>query len=316
MMKTFLLSAAVLLVFASISALIFIYRIFAEVFGIPKEKKSIENYLFKNKAEDEILIKKLSAARTFYDRHYDEVHITSKDGLKLYARIYEGTRKDIVILLMHGYRSGGIKDFAGIAPYLTEKGFTVVMPDQRGHGKSEGRFLSFGIKERFDVAEWNNFIRSRFGNDVKTVLFGVSMGAATVLASSELMVGTNVIGIISDCSYTDPNEIILHVASAKGLSTSFFCPIIRLAAKLFGNFSLNEASPIKALKSSMFPILFIHGKSDDFVPFQMGQRLFDSYNGKKYFFAVEKATHATSYFYDPEGYRQALDEFFSSISII
>lgn len=212
---------------------------------------------------------------------------------------------------MHGYKSGGVKDFAGIASYLIQNGFTVVMPDQRGHGKSKGYHLSFGIKESFDVKKWVDYIISRFGADTKIILYGVSMGAATVLTSAGLSLCDNVVGIISDCSYSSPVEIISKASAEKGFNPSAFLPVINLSAKIFGGFSLGDASPKNALTKCNLPILFIHGKKDDFVPFQMGEFLFNSYSGPKYFFTVDEATHATSFFYDTDGYKKALDDFFS-----
>lgn len=84
---------------------------------------------------------------------WEDVYTDSFDGLRLHARLLRGNGEDNVILV-HGYRSSGENDFAGIAQYYITRGFGVLLVDQRAHGQSEGRQISFGTRERDDVRRW------------------------------------------------------------------------------------------------------------------------------------------------------------------
>ena len=128
---------------------------------------------------------------------YEQVSITSYDGLKLTARYYHRNDGAPVKIEFHGYRSAATRDFSGANELDVLTGCNVLLVDQRSHGLSEGTTITFGIKERHDVVSWANYAVDRFGSDVKILLSGVSMGAATVLMASNLELPSNVKGIIA-----------------------------------------------------------------------------------------------------------------------
>ena len=133
------------------------------------------------------------------DRPYEEVSIESFDGLTLFGRYYhvkDGAPLDIGF---HGYRSSALTDFAGGSELSFSMGHNLLLIDERAHGRSEGRTITFGIQERWDVERWARFAVERFGADVQIILYGVSMGAATVLMAAGLDLPENVKGIIADC---------------------------------------------------------------------------------------------------------------------
>ena len=51
------------------------------------------------------------------------------------------------------------------------------MIDQRAHGLSEGKTITFGIKERLDCLCWVEYLVERFGKETQILLTGISMGA-------------------------------------------------------------------------------------------------------------------------------------------
>ncbi len=293
--------------------IISLYAIFLSAFGTVHKTYNPKYTLPRSSQFDSVraAIKERVALLDKLD--HEGVSTYSHDKLKLFAHLYDGTRKDTVILQMHGYRGHGIKDFCGSSFYWLDRGYTVLVPDQRAHGKSEGRALSFGINERYDVLSWVNFITEKYGNGVKIILSGISMGAATVLMASGLDLPKNVIGVIADCPYSSPKEIIIKVAKERGFAPKIFYPIIRLSAIIFGGFDVEKASPMQALKTAKLPILFIHGDKDRFVPYEMGKALYDSYSGQKRLVTVIGAGHAFSYFFNKEQYEKALDEYIALI---
>lgn len=303
-------------IFTAIAIVLFIlilYAIFFATFAKLPKCLRYRKLIYRSKQFDAVRAEILSSLESLDVIPYRPCKAISKDGTRLFARLYEGKTTKEVIIQMHGYRGNSIKDNCGAAKYYLRKGYTLLLPDQRAHDNSSGHCLTFGIKERYDVTSWIDYVISLYGKDVKIILSGVSMGAATVLMSTCLDLPSNVKGVIADCPYTSPADIIKKVAKERGFAPKIFYPLIRLSAKLFGGFDIQQASPSSALEKSLLPILIIHGDDDRFVPYYMGKALFDSYSGEKYFLTVKGAGHAFSYFFDTSLYENALDEFLSKV---
>ncbi len=88
-------------------------------------------------------------------------YTTSFDGLKLAARYYDNN-STCTILLFHGYRSSAAHDFSCAVEMYYKMGFNILMPDQRAHGKSEGKYITFGVNESRDVLSWLEFLNKKF----------------------------------------------------------------------------------------------------------------------------------------------------------
>ncbi len=293
--------------------LILLFCIFLAVFArLPKFLRT-KRTLYRSHQFDSVRQRILQRLDELDAKPYKAVSTISTDGKKLFSRLYESNDTSTVIIQMHGYRGHAIKDFCGSSFYWFKKGKTVLLPDQRAHENSKSNTITFGIKERYDVLCWINLIIKLYGKDVKIILSGISMGAATVLMASQLDLPHNVLGIIADCPYTTPPDIIKKVAAERGFNPKFIYPLIRLSALIFTFTDIEKASPMQAIKHTKLPILFIHGDDDRFVPYQMGKELYDSYNGPKKFLTVENAGHAFAYFFDTPKYENALDEFSASI---
>ena len=157
-------------------------------------------------------IKKLAA------QPYERICVRSHDGLELVGKYYAGQPGKPVILFFHGYRSTGERDASGAFWYCRECGYSMLMVDQRAHGESEGRTISFGIKERYDCLTWVNEILRRFGSETEILLSGISMGGATVLMASELDLPHQVKGIWADCGFASPEEVLRESIRRKNCS--------------------------------------------------------------------------------------------------
>lgn len=229
--------------------------------------------------------------------------ITSFDGLKLRGRYYEYSKDAVVEILFHGYRGYGERDLAGAIDRCFQLGRSALIVDQRGSGRSDGHIITFGIKERYDCLSWIEHCIKRFGNDVRIKITGVSMGASTVVMASGMELPKNVIGVLADCGYTSPKEIIKKVLKDIKLPAFIFYPLIRLGARLYGGFDIESASPIESIKNCKLPMLIFHGDEDAFVPHYMGQQLYDACGSdKKYFHTVKGAGHGLAFPVDREGY--------------
>ena len=242
------------------------------------------------------------------------IYIKSFDGLKLSARYYEGTPGAPVEILMHGYRAAAAGDFAGIFQIIRKLGHNILLVDERACGKSEGVTVTFGIKERQDCLSWIRYVLRHYGKDTKIILYGVSMGAATVMMASELDLPDNVIGIIEDCGYSSPKEIICKVAQNMGLPAKLLYPFAKLGARVFGGFDLEAASAEEALRHAKVPMLFIHGYQDGFVPYSMMGQVFDACGSDKTTETFDRGEHAVSCLSDPWKYENVVGTFIKRLT--
>ena len=240
---------------------------------------------------------------------YEEISITSHDGLMLKAKYYHLDDKAPIQIQCHGYRGCGIRDFCGGNKLARELKFNTLIISHRAHDKSSGKTITFGIKERYDVLSWINYLNDRFESKNEIVLAGVSMGAATVLMCSELQLPSNVKAIIADCPYdVIKDEIKLFIKQIK-LPPNILYPFVYLGALIFGKFKLNEANPIDAVKKSKTPILLIHGEDDTLVPCYMSDNLYNSNKEMIEYHKFENAEHGLSYIVDQEKYKQITTSF-------
>ena len=243
----------------------------------------------------------------------EDVWIRSYDGLRLHGRYYHVREGAPVQIQFHGYRGTAIRDFSGGCRLARSLGQNVLLVDQRAQGLSGGLTMPFGVRERRDCLSWVEYALGRFGPDTDIFLAGVSMGAATVLMAAGLELPRNVRGIIADCPYDTPLNIIRKVCSEDmRLPAALLLPAVRAAARIFGRFSLAEASPLEAVRKTRIPILLIHGEADMFVPCGMSRRLFaECASPVKKLVTVPGAGHALSFIVDWQSYHDAMVEFFS-----
>lgn len=247
---------------------------------------------------------------------HDDVTITSFDGLTLYGQYFEGMPNAPIELMLPGYRGVAERDLCGGVQRAFALGHNVLIVNQRGNDKSEGRVITFGVREHRDCLSWIEYILGRFGEDVKIILAGVSMGAATVMIAGGTDLPRQVVGIVADCGYTSAKDIIQKVIRQLGLPPKLLYPFVRLGGLLYGGFDVEEASPIEAMKRCRVPVFFAHGDADDYVPYEMSVRNHEACAAKKTLFTVNGAGHGLSYILDPEGYVKALNDIFSEHSTI
>ena len=247
------------------------------------------------------------------DRPCEYVSVVSRDGLKLSGRYYhvrDGAPLDIGF---HGYRSHPLTDFSGGTELSFQMGHNVLLVDERAHGKSEGRTISFGILERQDLLCWVDYAVDRFGDDVQILLYGVSMGGATVLMASELDLPENVKGIIADCPYAKALDVILHVGKTTPFPHWLIRPFAILAARIYGGFDLLETDAVRAVRNTKVPILILHGEADHYVPCEMSAEVAEANPAMVRRATFPGAAHGISYLVDTPRYQRIVRKFVSQI---
>lgn len=246
----------------------------------------------------------------FLSRSPEKVSIRSYDGLTLRGMLLPHPEARGTILLMNGYRGTGLHDFCAVLPYYYQLGFNLLLPDERACGESDGKYICFGVRERFDCRDWAAFANARFGSDLPLFLDGISMGAATVLMAAGLPLPGNVRGIIADCGFTSPRAIMAHVLRAyMHLPVFPLLPAAALFTKSVAGFGLTEADAREALKQSRLPVLFVHGENDTFVPPAMSRENYAACAGEKELYLVPGASHGESYLIDRAGCEERLAAF-------
>lgn len=241
--------------------------------------------------------------------HAQDVYITSVDGLRLHGYWISADNPRGTVLLAHGYRSTMLIDFGLAFAFYHALGMNILVPHQRAHGESEGKYITFGVKESEDIKCWIQYHNKHFGN-YQIILSGMSMGASTVLYLADQTLPKNVKCIIADCGFTSPWAIldvifrsVVHIPSGLALWSA------NLFARGIAKFSLKEKDTRSVLRNARLPVFMIHGLADDFVPCHMTQEGFASCSSRKKLLLVEKAGHGVSFLVDKENYTKEIISF-------
>lgn len=238
-----------------------------------------------------------------------EVSITSFDGINLYGTVFEQPEKSYGwMILVHGYMANQ-KAMYAFAREFHEYGFNILTIDCRGSGKSEGDYTTMGWLDRLDVKQWCEEV-VKWEPKSEIVLYGISMGGATVMMASGEELPKNVKCIVEDCGYTSVHDIL-----AVHLKQIFHAPKFPLMnaadtmARIRGGYSIQDASAKDQLKKNTRPMLFIHGTEDRFVPYEMLEEVYNATDAPKEIFEVEGAAHGMAYETDPEAYVERVMRF-------
>ena len=240
------------------------------------------------------------------DHDAKDVWTASEDGLKLHGLWVEAEDPVGTAILVHGYHSTKLVDFGGSMPYFYRQGLNLLLVDQRCHGESEGRYVTFGVKESRDILCWLRYLDRELWQG-PVILSGLSMGASTVMFMADEDLPDNVKGLLVDCGFTSPGAILGKVfRDVTHLPPVPWIWSAELFARIFARFSLWEKSSIKCLAQNRLPILMAHGKADSFVPCTMTEEAYEACGGDKMIHLVEGAGHGLSFLVDKKGYASAV----------
>ncbi|MDC4251313.1 alpha/beta hydrolase [Clostridium perfringens] len=227
----------------------------------------------------------------------EDITLKSFDGLNLTSTlIMNENPTNKFIVLVHGVSIcyvGSLKYF----DIFYKNGFNILIVNQRRHGKSEGKYSTYGFYEKYDLNMWIEYLKSRFSNDIILGLHGESMGAGTVMETIPL--NDSIKFVIEDCGYSNFHELIgfqITHAYKNRLVRKILRPSLIFAnffMKTKAKFSMKKIVPIDIVSSTSLPMMFIHGKEDYFVPWYMAVDLYKAKTkGYKELYLVEGAKHA------------------------
>ena len=278
-------------------------------------REIIEAFTDSGKAE-EYAVKMKTASDRLASRKMEDLFIPSNDGLRLHALYLPADRPAKKTVLFHHGFTGRAIDNGTHALFFHALGYDVILLDLRAHGLSEGRYVGFGILDRYDTLAWVRYVKERFGEDRRIVLHGTSMGAATVLMALGLEeIQKSVSAVIADCAYTSPAAIFSHVMK-KNFHIPFTSPVIKLNglySKAKAGYAFSDCSTTEALRGNKVPVLLIHGAADTFVPVRMSRENYDACTAKKELLIVEGAGHGASLFENRQLYEAAEKKFLNEV---
>jgi hypothetical protein len=243
---------------------------------------------------------------------FEDVYIQSKDGLKLHGYYIQHEKPSNKLLIcLHGYTSNAMNDCPAVAQSYYDLGFSSILVDDRAHGKSEGKYIGFGILDRYDLLAWIDYAIERFGKDVQIVIHGDSMGASTVLMTTGFKeLPKNVKFAVADCGFTSPESVFSHILKRDYHIPKF--PLMNLTSMLskkFAGYGYSEYTTLEAMDVTTTPTLFIAGEEDTFVPTHMTQENYDRCSAPKKLVWVKDAGHAAAFFENRELFMDNVKEF-------
>lgn len=301
-MKGIFLRLAVLLTSVLFLAWLGASAYFFYVAQVRSEKEFINNQGLSSKSP-------LYSLEQAFDDLPKETRYITNQGLKQVAWYLPASQKSSkTAILVHGFTNDK-SDMKPYAKLFHDMGYNVLMPDNVAHGQSQGKIIGYGWKDKENVIKWTESLVAEDSNQEIT-LFGVSMGAATVMMASGENLPKQVVNIIEDCGYTSVWDEVSYQAKSMYQLPEF--PIlygVSALSKLTAGFSYGEASAVNQLAKNHLPTLFIHGDQDDFVPLSMVYENFDASRGPKELYVVRGAKHAQSFAKDPQAYRQKIEAF-------
>ena len=237
--------------------------------------------------------------------------IADASGTRLYARYATASRQsNKTAIIIHGYKSNSIAMMHIGYMFHHDFGYNILLPDLRSHGKSDGRYIQMGWRDKDDVRRWIDVATNTFGNHSDIVITGISMGGATTMMISGEELPDNVKCFVEDCGYTSVWDEFKNELSASYHLPAF--PLLYLTSalnKAVNGWSFGEASALKAVSNCRLPIMFIHGENDTYVPTPMVNTLYDVKTEPKELYISPGSVHAMSYHDNPAEYSKRVRKF-------
>lgn len=203
-------------------------------------------------------------------KNYERINIAAFDETILTGKLIVPADGDgeKTVVLFHSHGSSCYKDFQKEIETYKTLGYNILLPDQRCHGKSQGKLSTRGVFESYDVAYWCNWLELRFSTGCPIVIHGKEMGAFGVMtASAGNDLPQNVTKVVCDSPYESIFGLFSSFAEEKyGMLSKMIIPVVNMFSRLYAGFDMREFSLKKLSKKVKFPVLFVNtDKNSDIV---------------------------------------------------
>lgn len=235
---------------------------------------------------------------------------TMRDGYEINGdyNLIKGSNKFCILLHGHGTSREGALRYSLL---FYELGFSTIIYDERSHGDNVHKDVTMGFVEAKDLSEIISQVYNKFGHDIELGLQGVSMGASTVLLSTQYT--QDVKFIVSDCAFATLEDAVDLILKHLHLSKKIFIPLVNMNLKAFYHFSFKDSNPLSIIDKNTVPILYIHGNKDNFIDVKSIQKLYDKTKAFKKMLIVDGAGHASSITVNRELYKKTVKEFIDEV---
>lgn len=292
-------------IFIIILLIIFIFYLLIGVyfFHFSNCTKISTKRLFKGKGTFKLTSNE--SKRWFKNSNYKEVYVKSFDKKKLHA--YEIKNKlNTWVIIVHGYTNSAL-EMLDVAYNFYKKGYSILLIDQRAHGKSDGVYSTHGFYERKDMLSWIDYINKK--KKTKIILYGISMGGTVIMRTVGENLPGNVICAIEDCGFISNydqfyNQLKYLKFLPKPIISSF-----NIFSSIFFGFNIYKFNPEEILMKGKVPFMFIHGSSDKLVPPKNAYDAYQLYKGKKKLLIIDEAKHMKSSIQDSKKYYNEIFNF-------
>ncbi len=238
------------------------------------------------------------------------VTVVAQDGALLSASWLRSSRTDgDCVAVLHGIGDSRMGT-AGFAPMFLNEGYSVLLPDSRAHGESGGKFVTYGLLEKYDVIVWASWMK-RAGCR-KLYALGESLGAAVLIQAAAIQPIFS--AIVAECPYADLREVAEYRVAGPGRMPPIVARVIvagtLVYAALVYHLDLRQVSPVESIARASTPILLIHGLADVLTPPYNSIRLARA-NPRDPLWLVPKALHTGASLAAPEEFRKRVLNWFA-----
>ncbi len=289
-----------------ISHFVVIYVIFTRFYKRMSLKK-IEKQLRKEQPKEVIDLVE-SSKKELLDKPHEEINVTSFDKLKLVGD-YFNNHSDKVVIMFHGFHASSYYSFAYQALSFLEKGYNVLIVDNRASNRSEGKYSTYGKFEKEDVLSWVNYFKD--DKSIKEItLYGISMGASAIMLASERLSQTKVNLLILENGYISHTKMAEHFVTSLHLPGFLFMGPVNFLATHLAKVKKNEIQTDVVMKSNKIPSIFIMNEKDKVVTKENFVNNYDTCSVRKTLINIIDAPHAWSAPYEKE---QFINKLFTAI---
>ena len=238
-----------------------------------------------------------------------EVSVSAEDGSTLKGKLYDHGSK-VTVVYLHTLGSSSEGDFL-YAPWYWEKGYNILMPDNRGHGDSDGSCATYGLKESGDVNQWLSLLCKTYGSDSKIIVQGDTLGAADALMASAKY-PEQVAFTVAESPIDNLYDAGEYLVKQQFTSLPFFIQLADRYNYQQNDFRLEDVVTSKAVAQSSTPLLMLCGSDDTIVDPSNAvsiQKAAESANEACEVISVDHAGHGMLYATDSQKIQKEIDTY-------
>lgn len=243
--------------------------------------------------------------------NFEDINIKVDDDLKLHCWLIKAPLPTKgTLLYLHGVGDCKI-DGLRFAKLFYDNHYNVFLYDSRRHGKSEGKFCTYGYYEKYDLIHVMDYLESRMDLHLgKIGVFGTSMGAAVAIQTASIDHRIKALAV-ENCFTTLRAIFDDYQKRLIKIPFHYLRNLVIKRSEWIANFKASDVSPLKAVSEIHIPILFIYGKLDKHINHKYSISLYQNTDEPKELFSLELAAHNDSWEKGGDVYRNKLVEFFN-----